>query len=185
VTRRVLGLTGGIGSGKSSALAFFKRLGCATADADVLARRALRSRGAAARVKRLFGGLDRKLIAEQVFTRPALRRKLERIVHPIVVRELRRRTRRHRRGTLVLDIPLLYEARLGGLVDEVAVVWAPMAARLERLERRGMPRADALRRVRAQMPLEEKRRRADVVFDNSGPLPRLKAQIRAFLAKNP
>lgn len=180
--RRVLGLTGGIGSGKSTALGLFRRLGCATADADEMARRALAPGGAAAgRVRRLFGTLDRRRIADQVFARPALRRKLEKIVHPVVVRELRRRIRRHRRGVLVLDIPLLYEARLQGLVDEAAVVWAPRGRRLARLRKRGMSRADALRRMRAQMSLEVKRRRADAVFDNSGPVSRLREQIRSYL----
>lgn len=188
---RVVGLTGGVGSGKSTALKFFRRFGCETADADEIVHRALRPKGAAYhRVARLFGpmvkksdgSLDRAGIADLVFRRPPLRRRLERILHPLVIKEFRRRTRQ-RRAPLVLDIPLLYETRLENLVDEVAVVWAPLSRRLARLRQRGVSRGDALRRIQVQMPLEEKRRRASVVLDNSGPLARLRAQVRAFCGR--
>ncbi len=183
----IIGLTGGLGSGKSTVLRMFRKLGARTADADALARRALEPGGGAYRaVRRLLGkdivrpdgSLDRVGIARRVFRNPALRRRLERLVHPLVVRALRGKIRRHRQGVLVLDIPLLYEVRLENLADRVVVVWAPKALRLRRLLKDGrFSRADILRRMRAQMPLEEKRRRADRVIDNAGTFKKTKEQV--------
>lgn len=185
--RLIIGLTGGLGSGKSTVLKMFQKLGARTADADVLARQALDPAGGAYRaVRRLLGkeivradgSLDRAGIARRVFQTPALRRRLERLVHPLVVRGLRREIRRLKKGCLVLDIPLLFEARLTGLVERVLVVWAPKGLRLRRLLGDGrFSRTDILRRMRAQMPLEEKRRRADRVIDNDGTLKKTEAQV--------
>lgn len=187
----VLGLTGGMGSGKSTALALFRSLGCRVADADSVVHGALAVGGRAyTRVRRLFpeaarpgGGLDRARIAAAVFRDPARRRRLERVLHPIVIRDFRRLAADLKRGCLVLDIPLLYEARLEGLVDRVVVVWAPRTVRAGRAVKAGWSRADFLRRDKAQAPLAEKRRRADFVIDNSGPVSKTRAQVVKLLQR--
>lgn len=184
----VIGLTGGLGSGKSTVLAMFRRFGARTMDADAIVHGALAPGGSAyRRVLKLFGPsirssdgtLDRRKVAGLVFRRPALRRALEGILHPLVVREMRKASSRLRRGVLVLDIPLLFEAGLAGLADRVVVVWAPRETRLRRLKGR-ISRADALRRMKAQSPLEWKRRRADHVVDNGGPLQETRGQAAAL-----
>ena len=184
----VVGLTGGIGSGKSAVLAMFRRGGVKTFDSDKLAREAVRpGRPAARAIRRTFGAsvfkkgrLDRKALARLVFQDAPARKKLEKIVHPEVVRALKRGIAGVGSGLVVADIPLLFEARLKGLADGVAVVWAPRGARLERLARRGMPAGEARRRMAAQMPLERKRRLADWVIDNSGAPARTQAQVRVL-----
>jgi dephospho-CoA kinase len=188
--RWVVGLTGGIGSGKSAALKELARLGCATADADAIVHRALARGGAGtAPVRRAFGrgvigpggAADRAALARRVFRDAAARKKLESILHPLVRKELHRRIARAN-GVLVLDIPLLFEVGWERLVDEVAVIWAPRQVRLRRLAGR-MTRGDALRRMRAQIPLDEKRRRAHSVVDNSGRPASLRRQLRALAAR--
>lgn len=184
----VVGLTGGLGSGKSSVLEELRRLGAVTADADALVHGYLEAGGAAhKKVARLFGPavvrpdgtLDRKAIAAWVFQDAALRRRLEGLLHPLVRRDLRRVAARTKRGVVVLDIPLLYESKLQPMVDRVCVVWAPEAARRARLARDGrFSAADVRRRLKAQMPLAEKRRRADDVVDNGGSRARTRGQVR-------
>lgn len=186
--RIVIGLTGGLGSGKSTVLAELKRLGAVASDADALVRGFLAPRGAAhGKVVRLFGNevvlpggeLDKKAMAARVFADPSLRKKLEKILHPLVRREMRRVVARTRRGVVILDIPLLFESKLTGMVDRVCVVWAPDRRRLARLARSGrFTRRDALARMKAQMPLKAKTRLADDVIDNGGPLARTRAEAR-------
>lgn len=186
----VIGLTGGLGSGKSTVLRELKRLGSVTADADALVHGFLAPGGAAyKRVVRLFGPgvvgpegmLDRRAMAARVFVDPSLRKALEFILHPLVRRELRRTAARTKRGVVVLDIPLLYESKLARTVDRVCVVWAPDAARISRLKKDGrFTPADVRRRIKAQMPLARKRRLADDVIDNGGTAAGTRARVRAL-----
>jgi dephospho-CoA kinase len=188
----VIGLTGGIGSGKSAVLAEFKRLGAVTADADQIARRVVRRDGPAyGAVVRLLGRdvvrddheLDRAAVAARVFSRPPLRRALEKIIHPFVRREMTDLVAATPAGVVVLDIPLLFESGWTDLVDMTIVVWAPEKTRLARLTADGrFARADVRRRLRAQMPLIQKRRLADVVIDNGGTPARTRAQVRRILS---
>jgi len=178
--RIVVGLTGGLGSGKSTVLEMLKRKGAACADADEIVHRALSPLGLAyQKVLRLFGPsvhrpdrtLDRGKIAEIVFRSPARRRALEKILHPLVEKEIRKKISSHKKGVLVLDIPLLYEAGMARLTDKVVAVWAPQQTRVRRLVReRGFSKKDAQARLKAQWPLREKCRRADWVIDNGGTL---------------
>ena len=186
---RVVGLTGGVGSGKSTAAAAFRARRIPVVDADQIVRRALGPRGAArSRVARLFGpgvvrgsGLDRKKIAAAVFSNPSLRRRLEGILHPLVAREIRRAIAR-RPALLVLDVPLLFESGLDRLADATLVIGAPWALRRRRLVRGGrMTASDARRRDAAQMPLAAKKRRADFVIDNRGSRADLDWEIGRFL----
>ena len=186
--RFVIGLTGGLGSGKSTVLKEFRRLGAVTADADEIARRVVRPGGPAyGPVARLLGRgilrpdgtLDRAEVAARVFRRPALRRKLEGIIHPLVRREMEALIRRTRRGVIVLDIPLLFEAKMTDLVDRVVVVWAPEKVRIARLRKaERFSRADIGRRFRSQIPLAQKRRFADHVVDNASTPARTLAQAK-------
>lgn len=186
----VIGLTGGLGSGKSAVLKELKGLGAVAADSDALVHAFLAPGGAGyRRVTRLFGPsivgskgvLDRKAMALRVFAEPGLRKRLESILHPLVRRELRRTAAGVKRGVVVLDIPLLFESKLSGMVDRVCVVWAPDAVRLSRLKKDGrFTPADVRRRIKAQIPLARKRRLADDVIDNGGSVARTRAQVRAL-----
>ncbi|MBI3552237.1 MAG: dephospho-CoA kinase [Elusimicrobia bacterium] len=174
--RLLVGLTGGIGSGKSLALSAFRRRGATTISSDEIAHEQARTRASGYRaIVRAFGGrvldsdgrLDRAKLSAEVFVKPAARRRLEAATHPIIMRELRRLIGRAR-GVVVADVPLLFEKRLANEFDFTILVTAPRAARLARLKRRGLAAAEALRRMKAQLSDAVKARRADVVVPNAG-----------------
>lgn len=176
---RVLGLTGSIGMGKSSASAMLRRLGLPLHDADACVHRLLGHGGAAvAAVEAAFpgvvveGAVDRRRLGARVFGDPAALRRLEAILHPLVRAEARAflaRWRRARRPLVVLDIPLLYETGGEALCDAVALVTAPAFLQAQRvLRRRGMTRERFAAVLAQQLPDREKRRRADFLVLTGG-----------------
>ena len=174
----VLGLTGSIGMGKSTAAALLRRLGVPVHDADGTVHRLLRPGGAgAAAVALAFpgalrdGALDREALAGLVFGDKVALRRLESIVHPLVRRAERRflvRAAIGRRRVVVLNIPLLFETGGDNRCDATIVVTAPRSVQDARLGRRADMTPARLAAIRArQMPDEEKRRRADFIVDTS------------------
>jgi len=192
----LVGLTGGIASGKSSVSRQLVELGCRLIDADVLAREVVAPEAPAWRaiveefgrdVAGPDGQLDRKRLGALVFADPARRKVLEGITHPAIVARrqaiLAGWAAEGFDGVVVLDIPLLIEVGGAGEVDRVVVVYAAPDAQLARLMARdGFPRVEAERRVASQMSLAEKVRRADFVVDNSGEPEETQAQVRAVHA---
>jgi dephospho-CoA kinase len=171
----VLGLTGSIAMGKSTAAAMFRRLGVPVYDADRAVHRLLGKGGAAVTpVATAFpgvvvdGAIDRRLLGERVFGNAAALRELERILHPLVLRERQRFLRAARlqgRRLVVLDIPLLFETGGERACDAVAVVSAPASLQQARLlQRPGMSPERIAGVMRRQMPDKEKRRRADFII---------------------
>lgn len=185
----LVGLTGGIGTGKSTVARMLARRGAVVVDADDLARRAVApgTAGHAEVVARFGrgvlgpdGAIDRKRLADVVFSDPAARRDLEAIVHPEVARMFAEEAARHR-GTdriVVYVAPLLIEAGRADGFDVLVVVTAPEETRVERLVRgRGMTEEEVRARIAAQLPQEEKAARADVVLDNGGSIEELERQV--------
>jgi len=193
----VIGLTGGIGTGKSTAGAMLRELGAVIVDSDEIVRE-LQAPGQPmlAEIAEAFGAdviaadgsLDRAKLGDIVFRDPEARGRLNAIVHPGVGRESAARLAAARESgapLVVLDIPLLYETRRGGTpsransgVDAVVVVYAPRELQIERqLERNDYDRAEAERRVDSQISIEEKRELADHVIDNSGSLEETRRQV--------
>ncbi len=185
----LVGLTGGIGTGKSTVARMLARRGAVVVDADDLARRAVApGTPGHARVVARFGrgilgpdgAIDRKRLADVVFSDPAARRDLEAIVHPEVARMFAEEAARHR-GTdriVVYVAPLLVEAGRADEFDVLVVVTAPEEAQVERLVRgRGMTEGEVRARIAAQLPQEEKAARADVVLDNGGSIEELERQV--------
>jgi dephospho-CoA kinase len=188
----ILGLTGSIGMGKSTAAKFFAEEGVPVHDADAAVHR-LYEGAAVAVIEAAFPGttaggkVDRAKLAERVVRDAAARKRLEAIVHPLV-RESEERfladARARGAPIVVLDIPLLYETGGEGRVDAVVVVSAPADLQRERvLGRRGMTveRFEALKA--AQVPDSEKRRRADFVVDSSGSFEATRQQVQDILAR--
>jgi dephospho-CoA kinase len=178
---RVVGLTGGIASGKSTFAAALRARGLPVVDADALARAAVAPGGAAlAEIARAFGpdvldasgALDRKRMGALVFADPEARRRLEAITHPAVRLAMAEETRRLADAGHALafyDTPLLYEVGLDRLLDSVVVVWTPAGVQRARLVARdGLSPADADARIAAQLPIDEKAARADFVVENVG-----------------
>lgn len=172
----VLGLTGSIGMGKSTAAAMFRRLGVPVHDADAAVHRLLACDSATiAAVDAGFpgsvcdGAVDRQALGALVFADPAARRRLEAILHPRVRAATRRFLARHARARtplVVLDIPLLFETGGDRQVDAVVVVSAPAFLQRQRVLRRpGMTQAKFAGILASQTPDREKRRKADYVVE--------------------
>ena len=189
-----VGLTGGVGSGKSTVARILADRGVPVVDADTIAREVVEPCAPAYRevveafgpgILREDGTLDRGALGRMVFSDPALRRRLEGITHPHILRRMSGEIDRlGDRGCelVVLDIPLLFEVGLEDMCDEVWVVWATKEHRSERVASRdGLDGDEVERRMGAQMPLEDKVGRADVVIDNDGSLEDTSERARRLL----
>ena len=193
----IVGLTGGIASGKSTVSRMLREHGALIIDADILAREVVAPGMPAHReigallgnaILRSDGSLDRKAVARMVFADAGLRRKLEEIIHPRVARRMREETNQcmHQfpTGVIVQDVPLLLETGMDRAVQEVLVVYVPFPTQLQRLMGRdGLSESQAMARINAQMPIEEKRKRATIVINNSGSLEQTRAQVAAIYAQ--
>jgi dephospho-CoA kinase len=192
INRWVIGVTGGIASGKSTVMRLLARRGVATISSDDLAHQCLLPhRPSYKKIVKHFGAgilsrkrqIDRARLGRIVFSKPQERRWLERQIHPYVIKELKTFTKRHR-GLIALDIPLLFEKRLERLVDQTLVVSCSQNDQIKRLKRRnGLSSKEARLRIRAQMPLTIKRRRADYVLKNNGNRAALARQVVRLLRK--
>ncbi|MGH7921178.1 MAG: dephospho-CoA kinase [Candidatus Dormibacteraceae bacterium] len=187
---RTIGLTGGIGSGKSTVTALLRERGVTVLDADAAVRELQRRGGEGLRrlvdafgpeILTADGELDRSALGRVVFSDQAARRRVEAILHPLVRRRLaEEQEAAERRGATVVvqDIPLLFESRNRASFDETILVYAPPEMQRRRLvELRGMRPADADARIESQMPMEEKRRLATHIIENTGSLEELRAAV--------
>jgi dephospho-CoA kinase len=178
----IVGLTGSVGTGKSTATNFFRELGAYIIDWDELARKVTRPHLEAWKeTVRYFGKgilnkdltINRQELAEIVFSDKEKLAKLNQIVHPEVFKEDERITNEIRSldpdALIIKDIPLLFEVARPIFVDKVVVVSASEQTQLKRLEEKGMSRKDARRRIKSQFPLKEKIKSADFVINNDGP----------------
>lgn len=199
----LIGLTGGIGTGKSRVAELLRALGAAVECSDTLVRELQAPGGAGlAAIVDAFGGeyltlageLDRPKLGKLVFNDPGARAKLNLLIHPLVTRETQKRVAAHRaRGVpvIVADIPLLLEGRKSGIgsgavlpFDVIVVVYASEEQQLARVMARDkLSREDALSRIRSQLAIEEKRALADVVIDNSGAWEAAEKQTRDLYAE--
>jgi dephospho-CoA kinase len=198
----IVGLTGGIASGKSTVARMLTDLGATVIDADAIVHE-LQAPGSPllAEIVEAFGpqiltadgALDRAALGALVFSDRGARERLEGIVHPKVGAEMLRRIAAARGSgakLIVLDIPLLFEGRARGTgtaaqmaLDATILATVPEEVQVERqVERDGCDRDEALRRIRAQLPLEEKQRLADYVIDNSGSRAETERQVREVVA---
>jgi dephospho-CoA kinase len=186
----IVGVIGGIGAGKSTVARMLADLGADLVEADLLAHAALEDRAVQESLRRLFGSdvvtkdgkVDRKAIAARVFSSPQEMKELEAIIHPRVVREidakLRPDARRPHAEILVLDVPLLLSSPLRERCTEVIFVDATLEARRRRVAERGWEPGELERREELQMRLDEKKRQADRVIDNSGSLEETRRQVK-------
>jgi dephospho-CoA kinase len=187
---RVIGLTGGIGSGKSTVSRLLRGLGATVVDADAIVHE-LQAAGSPMleHIVEAFGPgvlldsgeLDREALGSLVFSDEAARRRLNAIVHPAVGVEMSRRIEEARKAQVplvVVDVPLLLETGRRGGFEAVVVVYCSKAQQIE--ARDGSSLEEAEQRVKAQLPIEEKRRLADHVIDNSGTPEETERQVRAL-----
>jgi len=185
----IVGLTGGIGSGKSAAADEFARLGAAVVDTDRIAHELTRAGGAAiAGVRALFGdsaiaadgAMDRKTVRERVFSDPASKQRLEALLHPMIRAESERQIAAATEPYVVHVVPLLVEsADYRKRVQRVLVVDCPEALQVSRVQSRsGLTPAQVEAIVRSQVSREKRLAAADDVIDNSGTIAALQKQVR-------
>jgi len=185
-----VGLTGGIASGKTTVAAMFRARGAIILEADRIAHRLMApGQPAYEEIVRAFGKeilsadgtIDRKRLGAIVFANAARRKQLDRTVHPRVIdeqeKELARIAAEAPGAVAIVEAALLIEAGYHKQLDNLVVTWCWPEQQLERLQAKGLSRADAERRIAAQLPAEEKRRLADYVIDCSGSLAETERQV--------
>ena len=187
----VIGLTGGIGSGKTAAAEEFARLGATVVDTDEIAHELTSAGGAAiAGIRDLFGdefidssgAMDRRKVRERVFADPGARRRLEALLHPLIREESRRRIAEAKGPYVVHVVPLLVEsADYRERIDRVVVVDCPEDVQLARVrERSGLAEEEIRRIIAAQATRATRQAVADDLIDNGGSLDAMFAQVRAL-----
>ncbi len=193
---KVIGIVGGIASGKSCVSAEFEARGAKRIDADRIGHELLKSPPVKEAVARVWGGsvfrdgeIDRSLLAGAVFgdSDPEQILRLNGILHPRIAGEVEKELAACRAGSsplVIIDAPLLYEVHLDRLCDLVLFVDADFSRRAERAARRGWTREELRVREARQMPLEEKKARADLVIDNNGPPEMIYQQIEQIFPRH-
>lgn len=174
----VLGITGGIASGKSTVVDFFKAEGFPVVDGDIVAREVVEPGSDGLRaLEKVFGRtilqndgrLDRKKLGSIIFQNEQKRHLLNKTLDPFIRGEIERQTLEAKKISplVIVDIPLLFEGHYESMMDEVATVYVTPKIQLERLmARNDLSEEEAIKRINSQLSLEEKKKRADIVFDN-------------------
>lgn len=192
----IIGISGGIGSGKSFIASLFGELGCAVIDADAQVRAAYDDPAVRQTIRQWWGdgaflpdgSINRKWIARQIFGNPSDRQRLEQLVHPLV-HQARQREMEKRIGdstvvAFVWDTPLLFEAGLNSQCDALVFVDSPQKTRLERVTRaRQWDQAELLKRENLQWPLDRKREISDYVIENTAGAGEARSQVRGVLSR--
>lgn len=192
----VLGVTGGIASGKSTVVNFFKREGFPVVDGDVVAREVVEpgSEGLNA-LEEMFGSeilqkdgsLDRKKLGALIFQNEQKRQVLNKTLDPFIRGEIEKQTAeaKNKSDLVIVDIPLLFEGHYEAMMSAVAVVYVTPEIQLKRLmNRNDLSEKAALARINSQLSLEQKKKRADIVFDNCDSQERTKEQVLDWLKEN-
>ena len=192
---KVIVLTGGIASGKSTVSELLTAFGFKVVDADTAAREAVaKGTPGIAKVKEVFGEeaidengeMDRKYMGELVFNNPGERIKLNEIVHPKVreIMEEKKQQFLNEGHNVIMDIPLLFENELQDIVDEVWLVYTSESIQIDRLmERNDLTQEEAKARVYSQISIDKKSRMADHVIDNLGDKLELKQNLEKLLSE--
>jgi dephospho-CoA kinase len=191
----IIGVAGGIGSGKSFVAKLFGEMGCVVISSDDLIRQAYRDESVKHALKQWWGKLifdprgdvDRSAVARKIFNYPSEKQRLEQLLHPIVAQARQRIMRQAAEDpqvkAFIWDTPLLFETRLHTQCDAVVFIDAPLEMRVERVERsRGWDRESLLERENLQMPLDKKKEIADYVLANTADADYARGQVREVLS---
>lgn len=187
-----IALTGGFGSGKTTVLKLFKRLGALTVDVDSIVHEILKRREIIRDITALLGedvvrghSLNKEIMAKKIFDDVAKRRRVEAIIHPLVLKEIKRikSVSEKDSSVLIFEIPLLYEASFERYFDKNIVVYCDRKTAIKRLIKKGFSEADAMKRIKAQLPIERKAMLADYIIDNSNGIKKTETQVREVFKK--
>jgi len=184
----ILGVTGGLGSGKSTVSGFLKTFGAEVIDADKLAHEAIAPGGKCynkaietfgAKILRRDKRIDRVKLGRIVFANKGYLKKLNNIIHPEVIKEIRARIKKSKSKVIVLDVPLLIESVPINLADRLIVVKIKKGVQIKRVKMKtSLTKSDIVRRINSQIPLPVKARLADFVIDNNGTISQTRKQAK-------
>jgi dephospho-CoA kinase len=190
----IIGLTGGIATGKSTASHILSEQGIPVIDADIIAREAVMpGKDAYEKIVAFFGEevllsdktLNRAKLGDVIFNNSEKRQKLNQIVHPAVRSEMKKQAELYLSSgnpLVIMDIPLLFESKLTHMVDKTWLIYTHPDIQLRRLmERDGYSEEQALSRIKSQMPIDEKKELADIVIENNDTKEELKQKLRRLL----
>ena len=193
---KIVGLTGGISSGKSTVSSYLKQLKIPVIDADEVARKVVEPNSQGVKeIRKAFGNdvfeedgsLNRQKLGELVFSDVENRQKLDELLQPLIKIMILDEIEAYRQKgekMIVLDLPLLFEKQYEELCEEIIVVYIPKELQLERLMRRNQyTKQEALSRIDSQLSIEEKRKRATVLLDNQGTIQQLYHQVEQWLVE--
>ena len=193
---KIVGLTGGISSGKSTVSSYLKQLKIPVIDADEVARKVVEPNSQGAReIRKTFGSdvfeedgsLNRQKLGALIFSNAENRQKLDDLLQPLIKIMILDEIEEYRQKgetMIVLDLPLLFEKYYEELCEEIIVVYIPKELQLERLMKRNQyTKQEALSRIDSQLSIEEKRKRATVLFDNQGTIQQLYHQVEQWLVE--
>jgi dephospho-CoA kinase len=189
----LVGLTGNYGTGKSTVLKIFQKLGALTYDADKIVESLLQETEVLQQIRNLFGdgifqtngGLDKQKVAAIIFSDNASRRSLEDILHPLVFKKINRLPEHPDRKNriIVVETPLLFERGYEGRFQCIITVQTEQERAVRRLEKKGLKREEALQRIQSQLPIEEKTRKSDFIVNNNGSPAETEQQVRYIYEK--
>ncbi|MFN3479361.1 MAG: dephospho-CoA kinase [Thermodesulfovibrionales bacterium] len=187
----VIGLTGNYGMGKSTVAGLFREAGAVTLDLDDIVDELLNEDDVIARIIEILGDsvlsgkkLNRPKIAEIIFTEREKRELLEGLLHPLVIGRMKDFLKKMDKDkVIIIEIPLLFERQYEGEFDKTITVYTDKDIALKRLESKGIKREDALMRLQAQMPIEEKIKRSDFSINNNGTIDETRQQVLDILEK--
>ena len=183
---KIIGLTGSIATGKSQVSKYLKDKGIKVVDADLIARDVANYKSVKNKIKKEFG--DDLYINEIIFAKKIHRQKLNDIMHPEIYKEINKKTR-GKEDLVFVDVPLLFEnedinKKYGLDFDEIWLVYVDRETQIKRLmDRDGISRDYAEKKINSQISVEDKRKKADVIIDNSGTLEETFAQVEENLKK--
>ena len=193
---KIVGLTGGISSGKSTVSSYLKQLKIPVIDADEVARKVVEPNSQGAReIRKAFGSdvfeedgsLNRQKLGALIFSNAENRQKLDDLLQPLIKIMILDEIEEYRQKgetMIVLDLPLLFEKHYEKLCEEIIVVYVPRELQLERLMKRNQyTKQEALSRIDSQLSIEEKRKRATVLLDNQGTVQQLYQQVEQWLVE--
>jgi len=183
--KKLIGITGTIGSGKSEVTNYIKSLKLPTFSSDEYNSKLLKDKKVIAAINKEFKGVvnngrvDKKKLADTIFSSKTKRKKLESILHPLIIDEMVQEL--GKKGILFAEVPLLFESHLEGYFDTIILVSSSNPITLKRLENRGLNKLDAYKRIKAQMPVNKKAKGADIIIYNNGSLFELKSRIKRVI----
>lgn len=194
-----IGLTGNFGMGKSTVLSLFKELGAYTINADATVSDILKRPLIINKLSRLLGkevltkksgkiSINKKAMADIIFNNPKKRILIEKIIHPEVIKSVKKvKTkimRKNPSAIIIFEVPLLFESGYKGIFDKIVVVYCKRETAIQRLLKRGFSRKDILKRMQAQMPISKKKASADFLINNNFNIDNTKKQVREIFAKH-